>query len=50
MGYFMIKDQNLRTKAEKYNLVSKENHHWDLWAENGKQGDKKNHMAAGRPR
>ena len=24
MGYFMIKDQNLRTKAEKYNLVRKE--------------------------
>ena len=27
MGYYMIKDKNLKTKAEKYNLVSKENHH-----------------------
>ena len=41
MGYFMIKDQNLRTKAEKYNLVSKENHHWDLWAETGNKETKR---------
>ena len=30
MGYYMIKDKNLRTKTEEYNLVSKENHHWDF--------------------
>ena len=41
MGYYMIKNKNLRTKAEKYNLVSKENHHWDLWAETGNKETKR---------
>ena len=48
MGYFMIKDQNLRSKAEKYKLVSKENSPLRSLSRNGKQGDKKNHLAARR--
>ena len=44
MGYFMIKDQNLRSEAEKYNLVSKENSPLRSLSRNRKQGDKKNHV------
>ena len=40
----MIKDQNLRSEAEKYNLVSKENSPLRSLSRNRKQGDKKNHV------